>query len=205
MDNHYFEWQKISSIPISALQHYIYCPRQFALIHIEEIYEENVFTIQGNIVHKRVDNENNYYNKSKKVENSLPIWSEEYGLYGVEDTVEFEGNKIIPVEFKSGKKKNKLADDIQLAAQAICLEEMFVTKINSGYIYYDKSRKRREVAVDEKLRNELTDTIFSVRKLLIKKKTPKPVNDQRCNNCSLKDYCLPDLSSRIENYLEELK
>ena len=80
MDNQYFEWQKISSIPISALQHYIYCPRQFALIHIEEIYEENVFTIQGNIVHKRVDNEKNYYNKDKKVENSLPLWSEKYGL-----------------------------------------------------------------------------------------------------------------------------
>jgi len=205
MDNQYFEWQKISSIPISALQHYIYCPRQFALIHIEEIYEENVFTIQGNIVHKRVDNEKNYYNKDKKVENSLPLWSEKYGLYGVADTVEFEGDRIIPVEFKSGKKKKKLADDIQLAAQAICLEEMFSKEITSGYIYYDKSRKRREVVLDEKLRKKLTDTISSVRELLISKNTPQPVNDQRCNNCSLKDYCLPDLASRIENYLKELK
>ena len=175
------------------------------MIHIEEIYEENVFTIQGNIVHKRVDNEKNYYNKDKKVENSLPLWSEKYGLYGIADTVEFEENKIIPVEFKSGKKKDKLADDIQLAAQAICLEEMFSTGISSGYIYYDKSRKRREVILDEKLRKTLVDTISSVRELLIKKNTPKAVNDQRCNNCSLKDYCLPDLSNRVENYLKELK
>ncbi len=205
MDNQYFEWQKISSIPISALQHYIYCPRQFALIHIEEIYEENIFTIQGNIVHKRVDNEKNYYNKGKKVENSLPIWSEKYGLYGAADTVEFEGDKIIPVEFKSGKKKNKLADDIQLSAQAICLEEMFSTEISSGYIYYDKSRKRRKVVLKEELRKKLKDTISAVRELLIKKNTPQPVNDQRCNNCSLIDYCLPDLTNKIENYLKELK
>jgi CRISPR-associated exonuclease Cas4 len=139
------------------------------------------------------------------VENSLPLWSEKYGLYGVADTVEFEGDKIIPVEFKSGKKKKKLADDIQLAAQAICLEEMFSKEITSGYIYYDKSRKRREVVLDEKLRKKLTDTISSVRELLISKNTPQPVNDQRCNNCSLKDYCLPDLAGRIENYLKELK
>ena len=175
------------------------------MIHIEEIYEENVFTIQGNIVHKRVDNEKNYYNKDKKVENSLPLWSEKYGLYGVADTVEFEDDEIIPVEFKSGKKKNKLADDIQLAAQAICLEEMFSKEITFGYIYYDKSRKRREVVLDEKLRKKLDNTISFVRDLLIKRNTPKPVNDQRCNNCSLKDYCLPDLASRIENYLKELK
>ncbi len=203
MNNQYFEWQKISSIPISALQHYIYCPRQFALIHIEEIYEENVFTIQGNIVHKRVDNERNYYNKSKKVENSLSLWSEKYGLYGVADVVEFEENKIIPVEFKSGKKKNKLADNIQLAAQAICLEEMFSAEITFGYIYYDKSRKRRKVVIGEKLRETLTETISSVRNLLIEKITPKPVNDKRCDNCSLKDYCLPNLSNKVENYLKE--
>ena len=82
---------------------------------------------------------------------------------------------------------------------------MFSTGISSGYIYYDKSRKRREVILDEKLRKTLVDTISSVRELLIKKNTPKAVNDQRCNNCSLKDYCLPDLSNRVENYLKELK
>ncbi|MFW6029037.1 MAG: CRISPR-associated protein Cas4 [Halanaerobiales bacterium] len=204
MDIEYYQWEKINSIPISALQHYIYCPRQFSLIHIEEIYEENIFTIQGNIVHKRVDEAKNYYNKDKVVENSLPIWSERLGIYGIADIVEFKNGNPLPVEFKSGKKKNKLADDIQLTAQAFCLEEMFNVVIEKGYIYYDKSRQRREVQINKRLRTELGRTVQSCRDLLLNRKVPAPANDNRCTNCSLKEFCLPDLKEKADKICREL-
>ena len=204
MSKGYYQWEKVNSIPISALQHYIYCPRQFALIHIEEIYEENVFTIQGNIVHKRVDREKNYYNKKKNVENSLPVWSDILGIYGVSDVVEFENSIPFPVEFKSGKKENKLADDIQLMAQCFCLEEMFNVDIEKGYIYYDKSRQRREVYFTEKLRNKLIETVKSVRRLLIKRLVPPPVSDSRCTNCSINSFCLPNIESKVDKLNKEL-
>ncbi|MFW6028976.1 MAG: CRISPR-associated protein Cas4 [Halanaerobiales bacterium] len=202
MGNNYFQWEKIYSIPISALQHYIYCPRQFALIHIEEIYEENVFTIQGNIVHKRVDKEKNYYNKNKNVENSLPVWSDELGIYGVADVVEFENEIPFPVEYKSGKKEYKLADNIQLMAQAFCLEEMFNINIKKGYIYYDKSRQRMEVKFNKELRKKLCETVNATRDLLINKEVPIPVNDGRCKNCSLNEICIPDLKIKAYKYFE---
>ncbi len=203
MREDYFEWEKVHSIPISALQHYIYCPRQFALIHIEEIYEENIFTIDGNFVHERVDNANNYYNKQINCENSLPIWSDKLGLYGVADVVEFYKGIPFPVEFKRGKKKNKLADDVQLMAQGYCLEEMFDLTIEKGAVYYNKSRRRREVLFTKELRHRLEKTVKNVRKLMINKKVPAPVNDLRCNNCSLKEICLPNLNERVKKVNEK--
>lgn len=196
--DYYFEWDKVYSIPISALQHYSYCPRQFALIHIEEIYEENFFTVDGNIVHERVDNANNYSNKNKNCENSLPIWSDELGIYGLADVVEFKKGTPFPVEFKRGKKKRKIADDIQLMAQGYCLEEMFDLTIEKGAVYYNKSRRRRVVLFTKELRNLLNKTVKNVRKLLINKEIPDPVNDQRCRNCSLKESCLPNVSKQIK-------
>jgi len=203
MNYDYFEWEKVYSIPISALQHYIYCPRQFALIHIEEIYEENIFTIDGNFVHERVDNADNYYNKQKECENSLPVWSDELGIYGVIDVVEFEEGIPFPVEFKRGKKEDKLADDVQLMAQGFCLEAMFDKNIEKGAVFYNKSRRRREVSFTPELRNELFETVNIVQNLLYKKEVPPPVNDQRCRNCSLKRSCLPDIEVKIKKYNEE--
>lgn len=197
MEN-YYKWEKVYSLPISALQHYIYCPRQFGLIHIEEMFEENVFTLKGNFAHERVDDESYYYIKKKNVENSLPIWSEKLGLYGIADVVEFIKGIPLPVEFKSGKRKNKLADDIQLMAQGVCLEEMFNLKINKGAVYYHRSRRRREVIFDTNLRNKLYKTVDSVRNLLVKQRVPEPVNDNRCTNCSLITVCLPDVKEQIK-------
>lgn len=201
MINDYFEWEKIKSIPISALQHYIYCPRQFALIHIEEIYEENIYTIDGNIVHDRVDNQK-IYNKS--VENSLPIWSDELGIYGVADIVEFKNDIPKPIEYKRGKMKNQLADKIQLMAQAYCLEEMFSVEIETGEIYYNKSRRRKEIIFTSDLKEKLIKTVDNVRNLLIKREVPKPVNNKRCKNCSLKESCMPDIERSINSYTEKL-
>jgi len=201
MINDYFEWEKIKSIPISALQHYIYCPRQFALIHIEEIYEENIYTIDGNIVHDRVDNQKIY---NKNVENSLPIWSDELGIYGVADIVEFNNGIPKPVEYKRGKMKNQLADKIQLMAQAYCLEEMFSVEIETGEIYYNKSRRRKEIIFTSDLKEKLIKTVDNVRNLLIKREVPKPVNNKRCKNCSLKESCMPDIERSINSYTEKL-
>ena len=201
MKEEYFEWEKISSIPISALQHYVYCPRQFALIHIEEIYEENIYTIDGNFVHERIDNKKNY---SKDCENSLPVWSDKLGIYGIADIIEFNKVNPKPIEYKRGKIKNQLADKIQLMAQAYCLEEMFSTQIDSGDIYYNKSRRRKEILFTDELRNRFINTVNNVRSLLIKREVPKPVNDQRCQNCSLNEVCMPDIKESINYYMNNI-
>lgn len=201
----YFNWEKEYSIPISALQHFVYCPRQFALIHIEEIYEENIYTLKGNYVHKRVDNETNYYNNNIDCENSLPIWSDKFGIYGVIDVVEFHDGVPFPVEFKSGKKKKKMADEIQLCAEAVCLEEMFECKVAKGAIYYYSSRRRKEVNFTETLRKRLIETIEDVRNLLQKRFIPVPVRDKRCKNCSLKELCLPDLNIKSQKVKAQFK
>ncbi|MCK8824001.1 CRISPR-associated protein Cas4 [Fuchsiella alkaliacetigena] len=201
----HFAWRKEYSIPISALQHYAYCSRQSALIHVEEIYEENIFTLEGNAVHERVDNASNYYNKDKECENSVPVWSDTYGLYGVIDLVEFSSGNPYPVEFKRGKKKAKVADKVQLCAQVICLEEMYQIEIDLGYIYYNKSRQRVKVDIKKELREKTIDVIAGVREQIEKQLVPAPNYSKKCKNCSLKELCLPDLNERLVKYKKLLE
>lgn len=185
-------------IPISALQHWSYCHRQCALIHLEQAFEENVHTMRGQAVHAHVDTPGYEQRAGTHVERALPIWSEKLGLIGKADIVEFgmDGTPY-PVEYKHGRKRPAGHDDLQLAAQAMCLEEMTGHVVETGAIYYASSKRRREVPVTAELRDQVRSTIEAVRKMIASGKLPPPVNDKRCRECSLKEICQPEaLSSR---------
>lgn len=180
-------------IMLSALQHWSYCPRQYALIHIEQAFDENVHTMRGNAVHQRVDEPGFESFEGVRSEHALPVWSERLGLIGKCDIVEFyPDGRIYPVEYKHGKKRAKLHDDLQLAAQAICLEEMTGKPVTHGAIYHHTSRRRREVAITDTLRHQVEETVAAVRALLASGQLPPPVNDARCKECSLQDICQPE-------------
>lgn len=181
-------------IMLSALQHWSYCPRQCALIHIEQAFDENVHTMRGNAVHQRVDEPGFESFEGVRSEHALPVWSERLGLIGKCDIVEFyPDGRIYPVEYKHGKKRAKAHDDIQLAAQAICLEEMTGKSVTHGAIYHHTSRRRREVAITDSLRQQVEETVVAIRALLASGQLPAPVNDARCKECSLQDICQPQV------------
>lgn len=200
----HFKWEKEYSLPISALQHYTYCARQFALIHIEEIYEENIYTIEGNIVHEGVDNYDNYRGRNRCV-NKVPVWSDKYGLYGIIDILEYKGEKLYPVEYKRGRRQKKLADEVQLCAQVMCLEEMKNTNITTAYIYYHKSRQRKEVKIDFELKKNTKIIIAETRKLIKNQIVPKADYSSSCDNCSLYELCLPEITQKSDIFNEVLR
>lgn len=179
-------------IMLSALQHYSYCPRQCALIHVEQAFDENVHTMRGNAVHQRVDEPGFESFEGVRSEKALPVWSERLGLIGKCDVVEFHPDgRIYPVEYKHGKKRAKTHGDIQLAAQAICLEEMTGKPVRHGAIYHHTSRRRREVAITDSLRQQVNETVQAIRGMLASGMLPSPVNDARCKECSLNEICQP--------------
>jgi CRISPR-associated exonuclease Cas4 len=181
-------------IPISALQHFSFCPRQCGLIHIEQCFEDNALTIRGHAVHNRITSEDGHTLAETRIEYSLPLYSNELGIAGEADVVEFwEDGTVYPVEYKHGKRAAKIHDEIQLAAQAMCLEEMTSSLVAKGAIYHHSSRRRREVLIDERLRTAVRETIAQVRKMLESMKLPAPVFDNKCKNCSLIDLCQPSI------------
>ena len=178
---------------ISALEHFSYCPRQFALIHIEQAFDENVYTKRGNAVHERVDEPGVELREGMRVERALPVWSERLGLIGKCDIVEFEADGTpFPLEYKHGPKRAKEHDDLQLAAQALCLEEMTGKPVLKGAIYHFSSRRRREVNISTSLREKVDAALAGIRSLMREGRLPPPVNDKRCDHCSLKDICQPE-------------
>lgn len=186
--------QALDPIPISALQHWMYCPRQCALIHVEQVFADNVHTARGNAVHALVDEPGYKLKKGVKVERSLPLWSDRIGLIGKADVVEFHPDgSVFPVEFKHGPKRKHTHDDIQLAAQALCLEEMLGKPVTKGAIYHASSRRRREVDIDAGLHKLVERTTSAVRQCIAEGRLPPPVNDERCEQCSLKDICQPEV------------
>ena len=179
-------------VMISALQHHAYCPRQFALIHIEQVWDENIYTLGGQRVYEKVDILTDELD-DVRVERALPLWCHRLGIRGIADVVEFSCDEIpYPVEYKSGSKKPRLADDIQLCAQALCLEEMLGCDVPLGAIYHASSKRRREVKIDPKLRAQTEEIIIATREILISQKLPPPVADKRCDDCSLIDACMPE-------------
>ncbi len=179
-------------IMLSALQHYSYCPRQCALIHIEQAFAENAHTMRGNALHERVDEPDHEYLEGVRIEHALPLFSERLGLIGKADAVEFHPDGCIyPVEYKHGRKRAKTHDDLQLAAQALCLEEMTSKKILRGAVYHHSSRRRREVEIDDGLREQVEQTLAAIRALFASGKLPPAVNDARCKECSLNEICQP--------------
>ncbi|HEY8355411.1 MAG TPA: CRISPR-associated protein Cas4 [Methylophilaceae bacterium] len=179
---------------ISALQHWSYCPRQCALIHMEQAYDENVHTMRGNAVHKRVDIPGFETFEGVRSERALPVWSDSLGLVGKCDVVEFHPDgRIYPVEYKHGRRRIREHDDLQLAAQAMCLEEMLGRPVPRGTIYHHSSRRRREVMISAELRQMVRDAVDTIRVMLASGRLPPPANDERCRECSLIDICQPKM------------
>lgn len=187
-------------ITLSALQHWHYCPRQCGLIHLEQVFDENVYTLRGQAVHAKVDKPGVETAKGVRVERAMPLWHDELGLVGKADVVEFlPGGVPYPVEYKHGS-RNKAADiaacdDIQLAAQAMCLEAMLGKAVDEGAIYYATSKRRRVVPITAQLRADVVQTVQAVRQMLVSSKLPPPlVAEQaakRCKACSLLERCQP--------------
>jgi CRISPR-associated exonuclease Cas4 len=189
-------------ISISALQHYVYCMRQCGLIHVAQVWSENLHTQKGRREHDRVDVPEYEIKAGVRLERALPVWSERLGLIGKCDVVEFhEDGRVYPVEYKHGPRKKGLHDDVQLCAQAICLEEMLNVTIKEGAIFHVKSRRRRRVMFDDALRLIVSRTVVDVREMLESAKVPKPIFGKHCDQCSLKDACMPDARpGRIDIY-----
>ncbi|MHB8252977.1 MAG: CRISPR-associated protein Cas4 [Acidiferrobacter sp.] len=180
-------------VTLSALQHWIYCARQCGLIHLEQAFEDNIHTARGQAVHHLVDTPGYEVKSGVRVERALPVWCDRLNLIGKADLVEFHPDGgVYPVEFKHGAKRQKLHDDIQLAAQAICLEEMLNRLVPKGAIFHATSHRRREVSITRELKQLVEETADAIRAMLTSGKLPPPTNDTRCKECSLKNICQPE-------------
>ncbi len=187
-------------IPLSALQHWHYCPRQCGLIHLEQVFDDNVHTLRGQAVHAKVDKPGVETAKGVRVERAMPLWHDALGLVGKADVVEFlPGGAPYPVEYKHGS-RNKAADiaacdDMQLAAQALCLEHMLGKPVHEGALYYATSKRRRVVAITTALREGVAQTAQAIRQMLASAALPPVLPAaqvaRRCKACSLMDRCQP--------------
>ena len=206
------------SVPLAALQHYLYCPRQCALIHLECCWEENQFTAEGKVFHERVDSGMTENRGRKRVLRSLHISSVQWGIHGIADVVEAvyvqKGSGVVsmtPVEYKVGKPKPHRADEVQVCAQALCLEEMFEIKVPFGFLFYGKNQRRLKVSFDEELRFLTARVIRDAREVLTGMVTPLPFYSKNCKSCSLVNDCLPDvcrehrqtMKARVDDVFED--
>ena len=185
-------------IPISALQHALFCERQYALIHLEQIWEENRFTAEGRVLHEKVDAEHRESRRLFKQEYGMPVRSLRQGLIGKCDLVELWYNKngsvekVSPVEFKRGRKKADDIDRVQLCAQVLCLEEMFEITIDRGQFYYLQEHRRTNEIIDAPLRKKTVALIERIMKIRETGETVSAKYEKRkCDNCSLVDICMP--------------
>ncbi len=204
------EYKEEDFLMLSGIQHYAFCARQWALIHIEQQWEENYFTVMGNIMHENAhDKDFTEKRKSVVITRGMPVFSRTMGVRGDCDVVEFyqsEGGILlsnypgtyqpIPVEYKRGKPKDHDADALQLCAQAMCLEEMLVTDIPKGFLYYGEIRRRIEVLFDEELRKKVRDSFEKMHQMFARNHTPKGKVTKSCKACSLVEQCLPKLSKK---------
>lgn len=202
--------KETQTIMISALQHYVFCPRQFALIHVEQAWADNRFTAEGNILHERVDSGAAEQRKGRRYERSVMLKSEKYKLTGKMDLLEIEQTDpptYLPVEYKRGKPKVGDWDRVQVCAQALCIEEMRDTKISEGALWYWEVRRREVVQIDDVLRAVTIAAIEDAHAILASGKTPPPTDKiKRCRNCSLVDLCEPSAFRRDHSakYINDL-
>jgi len=206
---------------LSGIQHYIFCPRQWALIHIEQLWQENYLTATGRVLHNKAHDGNLFEKRgSLIIFRSVKVSSSQLGISGECDVVEFHQSENgvslknydglwipYPVEYKRGKTKLDDCDRLQLCAQAVCLEEMLCYKIEKGALFYGEPRRREEVNFSDELRKKLKVTTEEMHKLFARKYTPKAKTGKFCLNCSLQDLCLPKLCERpvnaVQKYLED--
>ena len=196
-------------IPLSALQHLLFCRRQCALIHIEQLWSENIFTAEGRVMHERVDDVHKDSRKDLRIEYGMALRSLQLGLVGKADVVEFHKEEDLwipfPVEYKRGKSKKNNCDKVQLCAQALCLEEMLDTHVPKGAIFYGKTRRRLDVFFDQSLRQETKDLANALHDLMASGKTPSAHYEEKCEQCSLKEQCLPKIADQqhsVEKYFQ---
>ena len=205
-------------LPLSALQHLLFCERQCALIHVEQAWVENRFTAEGRIMHERVDTGDRKSRGNMRIEFALPLRSLRLGVVGKADVVEF--HKIsasgkeksakwlpFPVEYKRGKPKKNNCDKVQLCAQALCLEEMLDVEIPAGALFYGKTRRRQDVVFDSALRLETEKTAKRLHELFESEFTPKPVYAKKCDSCSFINLCMPKTCEKkrsVSNYLQAM-
>lgn len=192
--------EQTDPIMLSALEHYAYCPRQCALIHVEQVWSENLYTMRGRDVHEHVHDDSSHELVGVRMERSLPIWSNRLRLTGKADLVEFHGDIPYPVEYKSGRHRRGNPETIQLCAQGICLEEMFGVSVEKGALYWHGSRERREIIFTDAMRRQVEEVALQVSEMLEKRIMPPPVNDKRCEGCSLKESCLPALVAERQRF-----
>ncbi len=183
-------------ITIGALGHYAYCPRQFGLMFLEGIWTDNIHTVQGSLVHQRVDQPSETAENGVVVLRALPLRSERYGLTGKADVVEMHSGVPVPIEYKKSRMRKARNFEVQLCAQGLCLEEMFGCSVPTGFLYYVGSHRRREVALDSALRERTLQILEEVRKIFKTGKVPQAEFGDKCLECSLKGICLPELSNR---------
>lgn len=184
------------SVPISALQHFLYCPRQCGLIHLEQVWTENTQTAQGRLMHQRADQTGTGMRRGVRTVTAMPLSHSTLGIHGVADVVEFSGAgaeaAALPVEYKRGRPKQHRADEVQLCAQALCLEQMLQQHIDHGALYYGEQRRRHEVMFDDELRALTEQTILAVRSMFASGQTPLARYEaSRCDRCSLLSDCRP--------------
>lgn len=199
-------------IQLSALQHYAFCPRQCALIHVEQVWSENLLTAEGRIMHEHVHEEGNESRGDVRIERGVALRSLNLGLIGKADVIEYHQQadgtwQAFPVEYKRGKPKSDDSDKIQLCAQAMCLEEMLHAHIPAGALFYGKTRRRLDVDFDEALRRETQEAAQKTHELIEAGQTPKPVYAKRCESCSLIAACMPQTIQKkrsVESYLKRM-
>lgn len=207
---------------LSGIQHYMFCPRQWALIHIEQQWEENRLTMEGNLLHTNVDNPLYRQKNGDTITlRSVSIASKKLGLYGVTDAVELlpstaeEGGmqhkkypglwKPIPIEYKRGSPKRTSVDKVQLAAQAICMEEMYDINIEYGALYYGETKHREVVYINQRLREQTFQCAKEMHGIFQSGRLPKAKKGSHCKNCSLVNICMPGIEDclRASTYLRK--
>lgn len=198
-------------IQLSALQHYVFCPRQCALIHVDDVWNDNVFTVRGNILHEKVDTDTYETRGAVKTVRALKIHSFRLGLAGKCDVVEFRQSntgvpEVLPVEFKAGQPKQNISDEVQLCAQALCLEEMLNTQVKRGAFFYGKIRRRVQVEISETLRKQTQEIIAAVHDIVERKHVPAAEYMAKCKSCSLENICQPKAMNekKLKTYMKEL-
>jgi CRISPR-associated exonuclease Cas4 len=205
------EYQPDELLPLSGIQHFVFCRRQWALIHVERQWQENVLTAEGKLLHQRADDP--FFTETRKgviTARSVPIASYRLGLAGVCDVVEFtespDGVHLpgrdglflpAPVEYKRGHEKRDPCDEAQLCAQAVCLEEMLSTAIPIGYLYYGETRHRVEVELTAELRDLVREMSDEMHAYFARGYTPRVKPSKACRSCSLADVCLPELQEKV--------
>ena len=198
---------------ISGIQHYAYCKRQWALIHVENQWEQNLYTVKGDIVHEKVDDPFLMESRGNLIiSRSVPVQSEQLGCYGIADLVEYHRSdegvmisgkegfySLYPVEYKAGKPKEDNVDKVQLCLQALCIEEMHGRFVPEGAIYYAKVRRREKVVFTQELRQQARNLITEMHKLITNSCTPPPIYSKICDHCSLYNICLPKSKSKFDS------